>query len=54
MDLSIIPELVEGVVTIAKLYHQFALKLDVDLEIIAFIITDEFFQHGARIALAKQ
>ena len=54
MDATIFHTLITNISTLALLYHDFATQLDIDLEIVAFIISDEFLSQNMRTVFVKQ
>lgn len=54
MDVTIFSTLITNLSMLALLYHDLATQLDIDLEIVAFIISDEFFPQNMRTVFVKQ
>jgi hypothetical protein len=54
MDATVFSALISNISMLALLYHDFASQLDIDLEIVAFIISDEFFPQNMRTVFVNQ
>ena len=50
MDATVFSAFISNISMLALLYYEFANQLDIDLEIVAFIISDEFFPQNMRLA----
>ena len=54
MDATIAKEILSTIVILANLFHETATQFDIDLQIVAFILSDEFLQQNMRTVFVKQ
>lgn len=54
MDATIASELFATLTSLANLYYDFAVRFQIDLEIVAFIIEDEFLSTTKRIVFVSK
>ena len=54
MDATIFSTFISNISMLALLYYDLAIQFDIDLEIVAFIISDEFFPQNMRTVFVKQ
>ena len=53
MDATIAREILSTIVTLANLYYEVSVRFDIDLQIVAFIIEDEFLSTTKRIVFVN-
>tara|TARA_E500000178_G_C16794468_1_gene649556 strand:+ start:73 stop:237 length:165 start_codon:yes stop_codon:yes gene_type:complete len=53
MDATIAKEILSTIVILANLFHETATQFDIDLQIVAFIIEDEFLSTTKRIVFVN-
>lgn len=54
MDATFFLELMKSISTLGLLYYDLATQFDIDLQIVAFILSDEFLQQNMRTVFVKQ
>ena len=54
MDATVFSALMSNISMLALLYHDLVTQFDIDLEIVAFIISDEFFPQNMRTIFVNQ
>ena len=54
MDATVFSGLMSNISMLALLYHDLVTQFDIDLEIVAFIISDEFFPQNMRTIFVNQ
>jgi hypothetical protein len=54
MDATIASEIFVTLTSLANLYYDFAVRFQIDLEIVAFVIEDEFLSSSRKIVFVNK